>query len=50
MSPERYKALDADPEGVVTEEEFAQGWHFCPDWDWLLVGPGMPEEEGCCCS
>lgn len=26
------------------------GWHYCPDWDFLLVGPGTPEMEACCCK
>ena len=21
--------------------EIEQGWHFCPEWDGLLVGEGM---------
>jgi hypothetical protein len=23
--------------------------HYCPDWDYLLIGPGMPEMEACLC-
>lgn len=33
----------------LMEEEVRDGWHFCPDWDGLLVGPGMSELQGCTC-
>lgn len=34
----------------LTNEEYSLGWHFCYDWDGLLVGPGMKEyEEFCTC-
>lgn len=29
--------------------EIVQGWHFCWDWDGLLVGPGMGELQTCTC-
>jgi hypothetical protein len=35
---------------LLTEEEIAEGWHFCYDWDYLLVGPGMSELEACGCG
>ena len=31
-----------------TPQEVAEGWHFCPEWDGLLVGPGMIEDETTC--
>jgi len=31
----------------LTEEEFNEGWHFCAEWDGLLVGPGMMEYDFC---
>jgi hypothetical protein len=34
--------------GLPTQEEHDQGWHYCQDWDQLLVGPGMPAELSCC--
>lgn len=34
----------------LSEEEISEGWHWCPDWDGLLVGPGMPEQNGCQCN
>lgn len=24
--------------------------HFCPEWDGLLVSPGMPEMDACLCE
>lgn len=34
---------------VLTQEEMEAGWHFCPEFDELLVGPGM-EEFGTVCQ
>ena len=50
MTPERYAALTADENGALTEAEKGAGYHFCPDWDFLLIGPGFAELEGCCCQ
>lgn len=30
----------------LTQEEMAQGWHFCFDWDGLIVGPLKDSEWG----
>lgn len=29
--------------------EFKAGWHWCYEWDGLLVGPGMGELAHCQC-
>lgn len=34
----------------LTSAEISAGWHFCAEWDGLLVGPGMEELEHCLCS
>ena len=34
----------------LTEGEIKSGWHFCPNWDGLLIGPGMDEMEACGCK
>ncbi|MBE9561778.1 MAG: hypothetical protein IMF12_02780 [Proteobacteria bacterium] len=49
MNNERYYQLDksGDP---PTMEEWNQGWHYCPEWDFMLVGPSVPEWECCACS
>ena len=50
MTEERWQALMNDPNGRVTKEELAEGWHWCWDWDDLLVGPGMEEQKFCTCK
>jgi len=49
MDKERYHKVDLAGAGL-TADELAEGWHFCYDWDELLVGPPMPEYDGCGCS
>ena len=49
MSEERYKALMEDDNLELTPEEIEAGWHFCYDFDGLLVGPGMGEQMFCLC-
>ena len=36
-------------EQKLTKEEIEAGWHYCHEWDGLLVGPGMEEMECCTC-
>ena len=50
MTPERMRQLEREPSAVITKEEFSEGWHFCPDWDYMLVGPDTPEGECCTCD
>jgi hypothetical protein len=54
MTDERWHFLmsDAAWERVepLTPDEIAEGWHFCWDWDGLLIGPGMGEMQSCCCN
>ena len=33
----------------LTEDEVLDGWHFCFEWDGMLVGPGMDEQDACTC-
>ena len=49
MTNSRYAELMRDDSLRLTKEEMSYGWHFCYDWDGLLVGPGMFEQECCCC-
>lgn len=49
MKKDRIIALQKAGNGL-SEEEVKQGWHFCPDFDDLLVGPGNPEAFVCNCS
>ena len=48
MTPERYKEINDTGKGL-TVQEYNAGWHFCPEWDQLLVGPGMEEMKVCNC-
>jgi hypothetical protein len=38
-----------DEVAPLSSEEVSEGWHFCWDWDGLLVGPNTPEMEFCMC-
>jgi hypothetical protein len=49
MTDLRWSDLMNDDGLPLTSEEIAEGWHFCYDWDGLLVGPGMKEMECCTC-
>jgi hypothetical protein len=35
---------------ALTEAEVKEGWHFCPEWDFLLIHPDDPEAECCDCQ
>lgn len=48
MSGHRWTMLERKGTGL-TESEIQAGWHFCNEWDGLLVGPGMIEQEACTC-
>jgi hypothetical protein len=56
MTSDRYHELTHN-DGVrsdgsraeLTAEEIDAGWHWCLDFDGLLVGPGMGEMENCTC-
>lgn len=47
MSPERFAELMAANGAGLSFDEIKDGWHFCPEWDYLLVGPGSPEKCTC---
>ncbi len=49
MDAGRYEQLMKDEKLQLTEEEIKKGWHFCWDWDGLLVHPDSPEGECCRC-
>ena len=46
MTEERYNELMRDENAKLTEEEMDEGWHFCLEFDGLLV-KGDPNEEYC---
>lgn len=46
MTDDRWKFLMGNK---LTQEEMSRGWHWCPEFDGLLVGPGMGEwDDGLC--
>lgn len=49
MPIRRWRALMKDDTLLMNGEEIALGWHFCPEWDGLLIGPGMAETDACSC-
>lgn len=55
MTKERYNELMAkDSTAELTVSEWANGWHWCPDFDGLLLTPLDPDHpewtEGCLCE
>lgn len=49
MDNERFLELDRSGKGL-TEEEWKQGYHWCLEWDDMLVGPGQDEALFCSCD
>jgi len=51
MNRDREYELETDATAKLTESEIAEGWHFCPNWDFMIIGPGCPElDYGCNCT
>lgn len=50
MTSQRYRELSKSDEQDLTPEETKAGWHFCPDWDYMLIHKLDPEIEGCNCE
>ena len=51
MTQERYHSFNQlNLPSKLTEAEIEEGWHFCPDWDGLLIGPKTPEFDNCTCG
>jgi hypothetical protein len=49
MTPQRARELELDMDAKLTPAELADGWHFCPDWDGMLVNKNDTEGEGRAC-
>lgn len=48
MTPqERYTA---ELTGMVTEQQFKDGWHICPEWDGMCIHKDSPEYDACLCG
>ena len=50
MTPERSKQLQSTESGRLTSGEMKEGWHFCPEWDFMLVNMNDKEGEGSACT
>lgn len=48
MDINRMRELELN-DGELTKEEIEEGWHFCIEWDGLLIKRGDPEAECCNC-
>jgi len=48
MTKERYQSIVESEDVELTEKEIALGWHFCNEYDGLLVGPEMYSCLECC--
>lgn len=49
MNDQRWKSVQENDNIKLTADEILQGWHFCCEFDGLLVGPGMGELAYCSC-
>lgn len=49
MKDDRYNFL-MHSDDSLTEKEISDGWHFCSDWDGLLINDDWPESEACSCG
>lgn len=49
MKQGRYTDLMAGL-ATLTDAERRDGWHFCCEWDGLLIHPTHPEFEACDCT
>jgi hypothetical protein len=50
MSKDRYNFLMENWDEKLTPEEFAAGWHWCLEWDGMLVGTDSIEALVCSCN
>ena len=49
MDAYRYHCIEKG-RGDLTDREREEGWHFCPDWDFMLVNKNEGQEkDGCTC-
>lgn len=49
MTNQRWKELNDAADPRLTADEVIEGWHFCLEFDGLLVGPGSSELKFCKC-
>jgi hypothetical protein len=49
MSKKRYHELSHDRSSKLSQCEIDIGWHFCEEWDGLLIHLLDPEADSCNC-
>jgi hypothetical protein len=49
MNRQRYLDLERHEACLLTDSEIEEGWHFCEEWEFKLIGPGMQELRCCDC-
>lgn len=49
MTDKRWRQVMKNENENLTQDELERGYHFCYDWDGLLVGPCMGEFRYCNC-
>lgn len=49
MTHVRYHQLVGNIELELTDAEIDAGWHFCYDWDGMLIHSSDKEAEVCTC-
>jgi len=47
MTPARYRELNGPNQVKMTEEEMKEGFHWCYDWDYLLVSSNPKHKDFC---
>lgn len=50
MTRQRMIELTKNLNATLTKEELAEGWHFCSEFDGLLIHSSHPEYEVCTCE
>jgi len=48
MTEQRYREVEVDNK-PLTKEELEDGWHFCPEWDYMLIHPSFDAADACLC-
>jgi len=49
MDEKRYIEIEFNGAQLLPEE-YRQGFHYCENWNDMLVGPDMPEWDCCNCD
>lgn len=49
MNRERYDEINKDLDAELTEDEMAEGWFFCCEFDGLLINKESLEATVCTC-